>query len=153
MFEAMRQTLAQRITSASKFDESTRNFLLPKVCALELKQISVVNLNVTEFLLGLIMLQIRLVTIEVGTPFQNNTLLKDLYLSVDMQKQELFANVETLIDFQSRGLPKDLAQPNKIISSSSTILNAMASNPFTIQFILSNEKCLDICTSVLYYKI
>jgi len=86
------------------------------------------------------MLQIRLVTIEVGTPVQNNTLLKDLYLSVDMQKQELFANVETLIDFQSRGLQKDLAQPNKMISSSTTILNAMASSPFTIQFIPSMNK-------------
>jgi len=37
MFEAMRQTLAQRITSESKFNESTRNFLLDKVCALQLK--------------------------------------------------------------------------------------------------------------------
>jgi hypothetical protein len=83
-------------------------------------------------------------SVEIGTPILNGTLLKELYLSMDMQKLEFFSNVETLIEFQTRGMQRDLAQGNKAADSSRSIsipvLNAVADMPFAVQYIPSVNK-------------
>ncbi len=77
-------------------------------------------------------------TVQVGNPIKNKTVLEELYFSVQMQKTDFFPNVITLIEFQGRVAQKELAHPNK----DTAIINAVSLKPFSIQLIPSLNKVI-----------
>lgn len=77
-------------------------------------------------------------TLQIGNPLRNKTVLEEVYFSVQMQKTDFFPNVITLIEFQGRVAQKDLVHPNK----DTAIINAITENPFSVQLIPSLNKIL-----------
>lgn len=82
-------------------------------------------------------IQLRLMSLQVGNPVANKSVLEELYFSVQIQKTDFFPNIVALIEFQGRVAQKDLAHPNK---DTTIIINALTQEPFAIQLIPSLNK-------------
>jgi hypothetical protein len=77
-------------------------------------------------------------SIHIGNPLWNKTILQELYYSVSIQHNEFFLNVIALTELQGRLAERDLTIPHK----ESAIINAIAEQPFSVQFIPSHNKIL-----------
>ncbi|CAL8074169.1 unnamed protein product [Orchesella dallaii] len=105
MFESMQRSLTNRINDATtKFDESIRNLLLDKL---------------------------RLMTVHVGTPFTNQTLIKDFYGGLNLHKKEWFTNVRIAIEFERSLEKRTLTNTQR----DAPILHLLAQHPNNIQFL------------------
>lgn len=122
LFESIRQSLVNRVNEASeKFDESIRNFFLDKL---------------------------RLMQVQIGTPFQNGTYLKEYYGQLDVQKNDWITNVRAAIEFKSYIERRTLTSTQR----EAPVLQVLSENPNGISFMPTSNQVV-VPESVLQRKV
>jgi hypothetical protein len=69
--------------------------------------------------------------LQVGTLIRNSSILVDLYLSLDAQKDDFFMNIISATAYSLKLEQMDLASPSRETST----LWVLATTPFTLTFI------------------